>query len=47
MQFVVLKVSPVLVVRFGVILQELIVPVTLGVREDIGKFCVKVNGDPE
>jgi hypothetical protein len=46
-QFVVLKVSPVSVVRFGEILQDVIVPVTLGVLEVIAVFCVKTKGDPE
>ena len=46
-QFVVLKVSPVSVVRFGEILQEEIVPVTLGVLEEIAVFCVNTKGDPE
>jgi hypothetical protein len=46
-QFVVLKVSPVSVVRFGEILQDVIVPVTLGVLEVIAVFCVNTKGDPE
>ena len=46
-QFVVLKVSPVSVVKFGDILQEAIVPVTVGVLDVIAILCVKVKGDPE
>jgi hypothetical protein len=46
-QFVVLKVSPVSVVRFGEILQEEIVPVTVGVLEVRAVLCVNTKGDPE
>ena len=47
MQFVVLKVSPVSVVTFGDILQEVTVPVTVGVVVEIAVFCVNTKGDPE
>ncbi len=46
-QFVVLKVRPVSVVRFGEILHEVIVPVTVGVLGVIAIFWVKTKGDPE
>jgi hypothetical protein len=38
-QFVVLKVSPVSVVRLGEILQDVTVPVTVGVMEELGRAC--------
>jgi hypothetical protein len=41
-QFVVLKLSPVSVWIFGEILQDVTVPVTVGVLEVIATFCVKV-----
>jgi hypothetical protein len=46
-QFVVLKLSPVSVWIFGEILQDVIVPVTLGVLDVIAVFWVKTKGDPE
>ena len=43
----VLKLSPVSVWMFGEILQEVTVPVTVGVLDVIAIFCVKTKGDPE
>ncbi len=46
-QFVVLKVRPVSVVRFGDILQEVTVPDTVGLIVEIRAPWVKTKGDPE
>ncbi len=46
-QFDELKLKPVLVCRFGEILQELTVPVTETVLDAIATFCEKTNGEPE
>ncbi len=46
-QFVVLKVSPVSVVKFGDMLQDVTVPVTVTALDEIATFCVKTNGEPE
>ena len=46
-QFVVLNVSPVFKVKFGEILQDVTVPVTVTALDEIPTFCVKTKGDPE
>ena len=45
-QFVVLKVKPVSVAKFGDMLQEVTVPDTVGFMMEIRAPWVKTNGDP-